>query len=220
MQPLVSQLFLHFGALPIQLIYLLPSELPSSISSPTPFLVSFLTPFQPDFFQISASQAYTFSAFSFSNTPKEKPKLSQLKHVALLYLKPAVIRVSVVLLLQIWSRTSHGDSAENNSRAYKQGQMFRCTVEQKWGLNHRSSFLPLFGKNIITSPNSYLISTGIGNTDLSRENGIFSLCKNTFTFLKFKVTSISLLQILKHIWQLQCSLGRLLFMEEKALTTI
>lgn len=40
-QPLFSQLFLHFGALPIPITsYLLPSKLPSSISSPTPFLVS------------------------------------------------------------------------------------------------------------------------------------------------------------------------------------
>lgn len=81
-----------------------------------------------------------------------------------------------------------------------------------------SSLLPLFGKKIITGPNSNPISTGIGNTYPGKVVILF-LCKNTFAFLKLKTTSLSVLRNLGHIGQLQCSLGWQLFMKEKAPTT-
>lgn len=134
-EPLVSQLFLHFGALPIQITsHLLPSKLPSSISSPTQFLVSFLTPFQTDFLQTSASQASALGGFSFTNTLKEKLKLPL--GLSIWYHSASdqlwLHQVSVVLLLQIWSWTPHVSQQKTTIRELtKEG---RCS-DVHWNKN-------------------------------------------------------------------------------------
>lgn len=139
-QPLVSQLFLHFGALTIQITsYLLSSKLPSSISSPTPFLVSFLTPFPAWFSPNICQPSICIEWFLLQQHIERKPPLglSIWYHSASDQLWSDW--VSVVLLLQIWSWTFQGERAEdNNSKAYKEGQMFIRTKTR----SETGKFLP------------------------------------------------------------------------------